>query len=105
MKEPSKKTSFENRIGKSNINLTLANSNVLRRITDWSFSDEESNSDQSIMSYAMKTTNNHKNNTNTEERKFRVNSGNSECTKKYTQDSREYNLVKEQRKQRGRPGH
>ena len=74
MNEPSKKKTFENRIGKSNIDLTLATNNVLRRITDWSISDEESNSDHSIISYAIKTTNNHKNNTNTVERKFRVNS-------------------------------
>jgi len=49
MKEPSTKTSFENRIGKSNIDLTLATSNVLGRITDWKISDEESNSDHTII--------------------------------------------------------
>ena len=78
MKEPSTKTTFENRIGKSNVDLTLATSNVLRRIADWSISDEESNSDQRIMSYVIKTSNNHENNTNTEEGIFRVNSVNTE---------------------------
>ena len=75
MNEPS---TFGNRIDKSNIDLTLATSNVLRRITDWSISDEESNSDHSIISYAIKTGNNHKNNTNTKVQKFRVNSVNTE---------------------------
>jgi len=60
MKEPITKTTFENRIGKSNIHLTLATSNVLRRITDWSISDEQSNSDRSIISYDIKTSKNHK---------------------------------------------
>jgi hypothetical protein len=78
MNEPSTKTTFENRIGKSNIDLTLATSNVLRRITDWSISDEKSNSDHSIISYDIKTSNNHKNNTNTKERKFGVHSVNTE---------------------------
>ena len=40
MNEPSTKTTFENRIGKSKIDLTLATSNLLRKITDWSISDE-----------------------------------------------------------------
>jgi len=74
MNERSTKTTFENRIGKSNIDLMLTASSVLRTITDWSISDEESNSDHSIISYAIKTSNNHKINTNTEERKYRVNS-------------------------------
>jgi len=36
------------------------------------------------MSYAIKTSNNHKNNTNTEERNFRVNSVNTEKYKENT---------------------
>ena len=50
MNDRSTKTSFEKPIGKSNIDLTIATSNVLRRIKDWSISDEESNSDHSILS-------------------------------------------------------
>ena len=50
MNEPSTKTTFENRIGKSNIDLTLVTNNLIRRITDWKISDEESNSDHSIIS-------------------------------------------------------
>ena len=59
MNEPSTKTTFENRVGKSNIDLTLV-TNLIRRITDWKISDEESNSDHSI-SYDIKTDINHKN--------------------------------------------
>ena len=50
MNEPSKKTTFENRVGKSNIDLTLVTNKLIRRITDWKISDEESNSDHSIIS-------------------------------------------------------
>ena len=39
MNEPSTKTSFQNRVGKSNIDLTLATSNALGRIADWKISD------------------------------------------------------------------
>jgi hypothetical protein len=62
MNEPSTKTTFENRTGKSNIDLTLVTSNLLRRISDWEISDEESNADHSIISYDIKTDINHKNN-------------------------------------------
>jgi len=49
MNEPSTNTTFANRIGKSNIDLTLITSNLLRRISDWEISEEESNSDHSII--------------------------------------------------------
>jgi len=54
MNERSTKTTFESRIDKSNIDLTLATSNVLGKITDWKISDEESNSDHSIITYGIK---------------------------------------------------
>jgi hypothetical protein len=54
MNEPGTKTTFENRIGKSNIGLTLATSNALGRIRDWKISDEESNSDHSIITHGIK---------------------------------------------------
>ena len=54
MNEPSTKTTFENRIGKSKIDLTIVTSNLLRRITDWKISEEESNSDHSIINYEIK---------------------------------------------------
>jgi len=100
MNEPSTKTTFVNRIGKSNLDLTLATSYVLRRITDWSISDEESNSDHSIISNAIKTGNNHKNNTNTEERKFRVNSVNTEKNKENIHRTVE-NIIWERSKENG----
>jgi len=49
MNETSTKPTFENRIGKSKIDLTIVTSNLLLRITDWKISEEESNSDHSII--------------------------------------------------------
>ena len=90
MNEPSTKTTFENRIGKRNIDLTLTTSNALGRITDWKISDEESNSDHSIITYGTKMRKNHKNNTNMKEQIYRVNSENTEKYKKFKQDSGVY---------------
>jgi hypothetical protein len=69
MNEPSTKTTFENRIGKSNIDLTLVTSNLLRRISDWKISNEESNSDHSIINYDTNTDIHHKNNIKMTEQK------------------------------------
>jgi len=44
MNESSTNTTFANRIGKINIDLTLITSNLLRRISDWEISEEGSNS-------------------------------------------------------------
>jgi exonuclease III len=60
MNEPSTKTTFENRTGKSNIDLTIVTSNLLRRMTEWKISEEGSNSDHSIINYVIKTGDNHK---------------------------------------------
>jgi len=90
MNEPSTKTTFENRKGKSNIDLTLATSNVLGRITDCKISDEESNSDHSIITYGIKMRKNLKNNTNMKQQKYRANSENTEKYKKFKQDSGDY---------------
>jgi len=51
MNEASNNTTFSNRIGNSNIDLTLINSQLLRKVSDWEISDEESNSDHSIIKY------------------------------------------------------
>ena len=59
MNEPSANTTFESRTGKSNIDLTLVTSNVLRRISDRKISDEESNSDHSIINSDIRTTMSH----------------------------------------------
>jgi hypothetical protein len=80
MNEPSTITTFSNRIGKSNIDLTLITSNSLRRISDWKISDEESNSDHSLINYDIRTDISHKNNTKTMGQRFIVN---AENVKKY----------------------
>ena len=72
MNEPSANTTFESRTGKSNIDLTLVTSNILRRIADWKISDEESNSDHSIIKYVIRTAMRH-NNTKPTEQKYTVN--------------------------------
>jgi len=77
MNEPSANTTFESRTGKSNIDLTLVTSNVLRRISDWKISDEESNSDHSIINYDIRTAMSH-NNTKPTGQKFTVNAKNVE---------------------------
>ena len=53
MNEVSTNTTFTNRIGNSNIDLTLINSQLLRRVSGWEISDEESNSDHSIIKYVI----------------------------------------------------
>jgi len=71
MNEPSPNTTFESRTGKSNIDLTLLTSNVLRRISDWKIRDEESNSEHSIIKYVIRTAISH--NTKPKGQKFTVN--------------------------------
>ena len=51
--------------------ITLVTSNILRRIADWKISDEESNSDHSIIKYVIRTATSH--NTKPTEQKFTVN--------------------------------
>jgi len=43
MNKPSANTIFESRTVKNNLDLTLVTSNVLRRVSDWKISNEESN--------------------------------------------------------------
>jgi hypothetical protein len=76
MNEPSKNTTFSNRIGKSNIDLTLITSNLIRSISDWKISDEESNSDHILINYDIRTDINHKNNTKMMGQRFIVNAEN-----------------------------
>jgi hypothetical protein len=82
MNELSTKTTFENRIGKSNIDLTIVTSNLLRRITDWKISEEESISCHSIINYDIKTGDNHENNTKITEQKYKVNEKKRKSTRK-----------------------
>jgi hypothetical protein len=85
MNEPSKKTTFENRIGKSNVDLTLVTSNLLREISEWKISDEESNSDHNIINYDIKTDITNKNSKTLTAQKFKVNEQNK---KKYQENLR-----------------
>jgi hypothetical protein len=78
MNEPSTNTTYSNRIGKSNIDLTLITNNLLRRISDWKISDQESNSDHSLLNYDIRTDISHKNNTRMIGQKFIVNAENME---------------------------
>jgi hypothetical protein len=76
MNETSTNTTFSNRIGKSNIDLTLTTNNLLRRISDWKISDEESNSDHSLLNYGIRRDISYKNNTRMMGRRFIVNADN-----------------------------
>jgi sugar/nucleoside kinase (ribokinase family) len=53
MNEDKNNTTFCSSIGKSNIDLTLTNNTLLRRISGWDICDEESNSDHNIITYTI----------------------------------------------------
>jgi hypothetical protein len=78
MNEPRANTTFESRTSKSNIDLTLVTSNKQRKISDRTISDEESNSDHSIINYDIRTATSHNNNTKMKRQKFTVNAENME---------------------------
>jgi exonuclease III len=78
MNEPSTNTTFASRRGKSNIDLTLTTSSLLRRISDWGISDEESNSDHNIITCDIRIDTSHMNNTQTTGKKYIVNEKNME---------------------------
>jgi len=54
LNEESCKTTFRNRLGTSNIDLTIISPQLLNSITGWVISDQESASDHSIIKYAIK---------------------------------------------------
>jgi hypothetical protein len=93
--DPSANTNFESQIGKSNIDLTLVTSNLLRRISNWKISDEERNSEHSIINYDIRTATRKKKKKMTGQ-KLTVNAENRKIPRKYTQDSGEYDLETEQ---------
>ena len=84
MNESSTNTTFANKIGKSNIDLTLITSNLLSRISDWEISEDENNSDHSIINYAIRTDISHKNNIKMMGQKFIVNAENRKIQRKHT---------------------
>jgi hypothetical protein len=49
MNEPSRNTTFSNRIGRSNLHLILITNNLLSGISDWKINEEERNLDQSLL--------------------------------------------------------
>ena len=54
MNEDSCYTIFRNRLGSSNIDLALINSQILDSFSGWEISDQESISDHSIIKYTIK---------------------------------------------------
>jgi len=57
LNEESSDTTFSNRIGKSNIDLTIINPQLLRSITGWEISGQDSLSDHRIIKYDIKRSN------------------------------------------------
>jgi len=53
LNEESCNTTFKNRLGTSNIDLTITCSRLLNRITEWAISNQESVSDHNIIKYAV----------------------------------------------------
>jgi hypothetical protein len=53
MNKEGSNTTFRNRIGASDIDLTIVNDQLLRRVSGWEISDQESSSDHSIIKYAI----------------------------------------------------
>jgi hypothetical protein len=53
LNEDSSDTTFSNCIGKSNIDLTIANSQLLRSITGWEISSQESLSDHRYIKFQI----------------------------------------------------
>jgi len=53
LNEQSCNTTFRNRLGTSNIDLTITCPRLLNSITEWAISDQESISDHSIIKYAI----------------------------------------------------
>ena len=53
MNEDSRNTTFRNRIGSSNIDLTVISGQLLRSASGWEISGQKSNSDHSIIEYAI----------------------------------------------------
>jgi len=59
MNEESEWTTFHNARGKNNIDLTIANSQILLDLTNWEICEEDSCSDQSIIKFCIGQHRNH----------------------------------------------
>jgi hypothetical protein len=53
MIEESVNTTFRSRRGASNVDLTVINSQLLRRVVEWEISEQEGCSDHSIIKHAI----------------------------------------------------
>jgi hypothetical protein len=53
MNEDCERTTFQNRRGGSNINLTIVNNQLLKGLMNWEISEEESFSDHSIIKFGL----------------------------------------------------
>lgn len=76
MNEESSNTTFCNRRGSSNIDLTLINYKLLKRVSGWEICDDESNSDHSIIKYTISPDNRPTHNVQTQEERYIVNKEN-----------------------------
>jgi hypothetical protein len=59
MNEESEQTTFQSRRGKSNIDLTIVNNQLLKNFNDWEISEDESCSDHNIIKFKIGHENNH----------------------------------------------
>jgi len=59
MNEESERTTFQSRRGRSNINLTIANNRLLKKLSDWEISEDESCSDHNIIKFMIGNETNH----------------------------------------------
>ena len=68
MNEESEHTTYRTRRGRSNIDLTITNNQLLKNLTDWEISMDESCSDHNIIKYTIEQETNYGNNTTTQGR-------------------------------------
>jgi len=59
MNEESERTTFQSRRGRSNIDLTIVNNQLLKKLNDWEISEDESYSDHNIIKFKIGNGTNH----------------------------------------------
>jgi hypothetical protein len=59
MNEESERTTFQNKRGSSNIDLTIVNNQLLKALQEWEISEEESCSDHNIIKFSIGHDTNH----------------------------------------------
>jgi hypothetical protein len=58
MNEKSERTTFQSRRGRSNIDLTIVNNRLLKKLNDWEISEDERCSDHNIIKFKIGNGNN-----------------------------------------------